>query len=57
MAGVLTIAADGSVAPGSKLTIDMGNLKSDQDQRDGYVKNRLLEPTIARLMSVDDKIE
>ena len=54
---MLTIAADGSVAPGSKLTIDMGNLKSDQDQRDGYVKNRLLEPTIARLMSVDDKIE
>ena len=54
---MLTIAADGSVAPGSKLTIDMRNLKSDQDQRDGYVKNRLLEPTIARLMSVDDKIE
>lgn len=43
VAGVLTIAADGSVAPGSKLTIDLRNLKSDQDQRDGYVKNRLLE--------------
>ena len=43
VAGVLTIAADGSIAPGSKLTIDLRNLKSDQDQRDGYVKNRLLE--------------
>ena len=39
---MLTIAADGSVAPGSKLTIDMRNLKSDQDQRDGYVKEDIL---------------
>lgn len=43
VAGTLTIAADGSIAPGSKLTIDLRNLKSDQDQRDGYVRNRLLE--------------
>src|SRR5271163_1545014 len=43
VAGTLTIAADGSIAPGSKLTIDLRNLKSDQDQRDGYVRNRVLE--------------
>jgi polyisoprenoid-binding protein YceI len=43
VAGALTIAADGSIAPGSKLTIDLRNLKSDQDQRDGFVRNRLLE--------------
>jgi len=43
VAGTLVIAADGSIAPGSKLTIDLRNLKSDQDQRDGYVKNRTLE--------------
>jgi polyisoprenoid-binding protein YceI len=43
VAGSITIAADGSIAPGSKLTIDLRNLKSDQDQRDGYVRNRTLE--------------
>jgi len=43
VAGTMTIAADGTIAPGSKLTIDLRNLKSDQDQRDGYVKNRTLE--------------
>ena len=43
VAGTMVIAADGSIAPGSKLTIDLRNLKSDQDQRDGYVKNRTLE--------------
>jgi polyisoprenoid-binding protein YceI len=43
VAGTLVIAADGSITPGSKLTIDLRNLKSDQDQRDGYVKNRTLE--------------
>jgi len=43
VAGTLIIGADGSIAPGSKLTIDLRNLKSDQEQRDGYVKNRTLE--------------
>jgi polyisoprenoid-binding protein YceI len=43
VAGTLVIAPDGSIAPGSKLSIDLRNLKSDQDGRDGYVKNRLLE--------------
>lgn len=43
VAGSLVIAADGSISPGSKLTIDLRNLKSDQDQRDGFVRNRVLE--------------
>ena len=32
-----------SIAPGSKLTVDLRGLKSDQDQRDGYIQNRTLE--------------
>jgi polyisoprenoid-binding protein YceI len=43
VAGTLGIAADGSIVPGSKLTIDLRNLTSDQEQRDGYVRNRTLE--------------
>ncbi|MGD0964175.1 MAG: YceI family protein [Candidatus Acidiferrales bacterium] len=42
--GGLVILPDGSVdSARSKLTIDLRNLKSDQDMRDGYVKNRTLE--------------
>jgi polyisoprenoid-binding protein YceI len=41
--GTVGIAADGSIVPGSKLTIDLRNLQSDQEQRDGYVRNRTLE--------------
>jgi polyisoprenoid-binding protein YceI len=43
VAGSLTIAADGSIAPGSKLSFDLRTLKSDQEQRDGYVRTRALE--------------
>jgi polyisoprenoid-binding protein YceI len=43
VAGTLGIAADGAVEPGSKLTIDLRNLKSDQDQRDNFVRTRTLE--------------
>ena len=44
LAGTFVIAADGSIPAGSsKLTADLSKLKSDQDQRDGYVKNRTLE--------------
>lgn len=43
VAGSLGIAADGSIVPGSKLTIDLRNLQSDQEQRDGYVRNRTLQ--------------
>ena len=42
--GVLVIMPDGSVNSGqSKLTIDLRNLKSDQDMRDGYIQKRTLE--------------
>jgi len=43
VSGSIVIAADGSIAPGSKLSIDLRNLKSDQDQRDNFVKTRTLE--------------
>jgi polyisoprenoid-binding protein YceI len=42
--GTLVIAPDGSVnSSQSKLTIDLRNLKSDQDMRDGYIQKRTLE--------------
>jgi polyisoprenoid-binding protein YceI len=42
--GTLAILPEGSVdSAKSKITIDLRNLKSDQDMRDGYVKNRTLE--------------
>jgi polyisoprenoid-binding protein YceI len=43
VAGTLGIAADGSVVSGSKLSVDLRNLKSDQEQRDGYIKSRTFE--------------
>ena len=42
--GTLVIAPDGSVnSSQSKLTIDLRNLNSDQDMRDGYIQKRTLE--------------
>lgn len=42
--GGLVFAPDGSInSAQSKLTIDLRTLKSDQDIRDVYVKNRMLE--------------
>jgi polyisoprenoid-binding protein YceI len=43
MAGTLGIAKDGSIVPGSKLTVDLTTLKSDQDMRDNFAKTRTLE--------------
>ena len=44
VSGNLVIAPDGSIPAGSsKLTADLRNLKSDQDQRDGYVRKNVLE--------------
>ena len=43
VSGTFTINADGTIAPDSKLTIDLRGLKSDQDQRDGFIQNRTLE--------------
>ncbi len=42
--GMLTLLPDGSIdAAKSKITIGLAELKSDQDMRDGYVRNRTLE--------------
>ena len=42
--GGITVAQNGSVdTAASKITIDVTQLKSDQDRRDGYVQHRTLE--------------
>jgi polyisoprenoid-binding protein YceI len=43
VSGTVVIAADGSIGPGSKLSFDLRNLKSDQEQRDNFVRTRTLE--------------
>ena len=43
VAGSMAILPDGSIAPGSKLVIDLSSLSSDQNMRDGYIRNRTLE--------------
>ena len=41
--GFMAILPDGGVAPGSKLVIDLTSMSSDQNMRDGYIRNRTLE--------------
>jgi polyisoprenoid-binding protein YceI len=41
--GSLVINPDGSFAPGSKISVDLTKLESDQSMRDGYVRGRVLE--------------
>jgi polyisoprenoid-binding protein YceI len=44
VSGEIAVNADGTVIPeASKITIDVTGLKSDQERRDRYVQNRLLE--------------
>src|SRR5690349_17668932 len=44
IAGTLVIKPDGSIDSNeSKLTIDLGTFKSDQDLRDNYIRTRTLE--------------
>ena len=43
VSGSIAILPDGSVAPGSKLVIDLTSMASDQNMRDGYIRNRTLE--------------
>ena len=43
VSGTIGINAEGGIEPGSKLSIDLRNLKSDQDQRDNFIKTRTLE--------------
>jgi polyisoprenoid-binding protein YceI len=41
--GAIIVNPDGSIASGSKLTVDLRTLTSDQSMRDGYIQNRTLE--------------
>lgn len=41
--GTIVVNPDGSIASGSKLTIDLRTLTSDQSMRDGYIQGRTLE--------------
>jgi polyisoprenoid-binding protein YceI len=41
--GTLILSPDGSVAPQSKITVDLRTLTSDQEMRDGYIRTRTLE--------------
>jgi polyisoprenoid-binding protein YceI len=73
--GTIVVNPDGTIdAAKSKITVDLTTIQSDQQMRDGYVRNNTLEtqkyptlefvpkravglPSLARLLSVDDKIE
>jgi len=43
VSGTIQILPDGSIAPNSKLVVDLKGLTSDQGMRDGYIRNRTLE--------------
>jgi polyisoprenoid-binding protein YceI len=43
VSGSIGLAADGSIVEGSLVRVDVSQLRSDEDRRDGYVRNRLLE--------------
>ena len=43
MKGAFTLNVDGSFATGSKITADLTTLRSDQSQRDGFIKDNTLE--------------
>ena len=41
--GAIIVNPDGSIAPESKLVVDLKTLTSDQSMRDGYIQQRTLE--------------
>jgi polyisoprenoid-binding protein YceI len=43
MKGSFTLNPDGTFAAGSKITADLTTLRSDQSQRDGFIKDNTLE--------------
>jgi len=43
VSGALVINADGSFASGSKLTVDLRSLRTDEPKRDGFVRENTLE--------------
>jgi polyisoprenoid-binding protein YceI len=53
--GAIIVNPDGSIAPGSKVTVDLRTLTSDQSMRDGYLQNRTLETAKFPMMEVVPK--
>jgi len=43
MKGTFTLNTDGTFAPSSKISVDVTTLRSDQSQRDGFIKDNTLE--------------
>jgi polyisoprenoid-binding protein YceI len=43
VSGVLVVAPDGSFASGSKLTVDLRTLRSDEGRRDAYLRDNTLQ--------------
>jgi len=43
MKGTFTLKTDGTFAPSSKISVDVTTLRSDQSQRDGFIKDNTLE--------------
>lgn len=41
--GTIVVNPDGSLAPESKISVDLTKIESDQSMRDGYVRGRVLE--------------
>ena len=41
--GTVMLGADGSLAPQSKIAVDLKTLKSDQSMRDGYIQRNVLQ--------------
>lgn len=43
VAGVVVLDGGGRIMPGSRITVDLSDLTSDSDRRDGYIKRRTLD--------------
>jgi len=43
VSGSITIAPDGAMTSGSKITVDLRTLKSDDERRDNYLRDRTLQ--------------
>jgi polyisoprenoid-binding protein YceI len=43
VSGTIVIGKDSAIEPGSKLTVDLAKLSSDQDMRDNFARTRVLD--------------
>ena len=53
--GAIIVNPDGSFAAGSKITVDLRTLTSDQSMRDGYIQTRTLETAKFPMMELVPK--